>query len=71
MTTPATKAAQSINSLHGLPTLLRVLRPLAKKPLARQDYGESKVIVLTRLVKVTRPTPEDTPETFTEHRVRA
>jgi hypothetical protein len=62
--TAASELASSISSLQGLPTLVRLLKVLGNKPFARERYGTGRMQVLTHLIEVTHPRPEDTPELF-------
>src|SRR5262249_30033204 len=49
------------------PMLLRLLQAAGKKPLDRKcRYGDGRLTVLSHLVTVCQPGPDDTPERFAE-----
>jgi HEAT repeat protein len=62
--TAASAPARALQSVFGLDMLMRELIALGKKPFARFGYGVSRNEVLTHLIAVTYPNPEDTPEEF-------
>ena len=65
MPTAASEPAQHIASLFGLDTLLRLLTAIGTRSFARSAYGgQGRLDVLTHLVRVTHPLPDDTPEVF-------
>jgi HEAT repeat protein len=72
MPTAASEPARHIGSLHGLDTLLRLLAAIGTKSFARSAYGgQGRLDVLTHLVRVTHPLPDDTPEAFAARTKRA
>ncbi|PYE54155.1 DUF4132 domain-containing protein [Deinococcus yavapaiensis] len=64
--TPATSAALSLRFVPGAPDALKALAGLGNLPLARgHSWGsQSKGASFSHLVRVSFPTPDDTPETF-------
>ncbi len=64
--TAATGPARSLSTLFGVDTLLTLLVRLGKRSFRSSYYGDGKAEVLTHLVKVNYPNPEDTPEAFVE-----
>jgi hypothetical protein len=63
--TAASQPAGAIESLTGMATLFRILRTLSKKPFARNAWtSEGRTEVLTHLLQVTRPGPDETVEMF-------
>jgi hypothetical protein len=65
--TAATDAANSLNALTGLPTLLRLLHAVGPKVLDRRSgFGQGRLAVLSHLVSITHPAADDMPERFTE-----
>lgn len=65
MPTAATQPAQNISSLTGMATFFRLLQSFGKRKLSRVSYyGQTKAEILSRLLSVTFPAKEDTPEAF-------
>jgi hypothetical protein len=65
--TAASAPALCLNSVHGLDTLLRLLKALGREPFARERYydqSQSRASVLSHLVRVCYPVKSDTPEHF-------
>ncbi|MFO0881347.1 MAG: DUF5724 domain-containing protein [Gemmataceae bacterium] len=69
MPTAATSPAKALEALPGAVTLFRLLEALGKRAFAREVWPEGRTETLTGLVRVTYPTPDDTPEQFA-HEVR-
>ncbi|MEZ6142491.1 MAG: DUF5724 domain-containing protein [Zavarzinella sp.] len=64
--TAATSAAQAISQLVGSSYLFQLLPALGKQGFAKQSYsvGEGKPAVLTHLIRICTPGPDDTPIEF-------
>lgn len=66
--TAATKPALELAALFGVPTLIRVLTEMGKEKFKKERYSwrqsESRQQVLSHLVTITFPKPDDTPESF-------
>jgi HEAT repeat protein len=72
MPTAASEPARHIASLYGLETLLRLLAAIGLKAFARSAYGgQGRLDVLTHLVRVTHPLPDDTTEAFADRTKKA
>ena len=67
--TPATRAANDVRQLHGIPTLLRLIAALGKTGYSqgeRYSASQNKPAVLTHLIRQSVPTAGDTPAGFTK-----
>jgi hypothetical protein len=64
LATPATEAALCLRSIEGIPTVVKLLKALDSKNLSRSTWNRSKEAVISRLMRVSFPTPEDTPDEF-------
>jgi hypothetical protein len=58
--TPATVPACSLGSIYGTIMLVRLLHAFGKKPFADNTHGDGRAEVLTRLVCVSFPGPQET-----------
>jgi hypothetical protein len=65
--TPVSAAARQLRSVHGAATVVRLLATLGSQSLVRGwSWGgdDSKPAVLSHLIRVAFPAPDDQPETF-------
>lgn len=66
--TAASQPARAIQSLQGIDTIVRLLNALGRDEFVRGWSFDSlsKTVVLSHLVRVSFPAPNDTPETFAQ-----
>ena len=66
--TPATEAALSLQSVIGIPSVLRLMQNLGKEQFTRGwNYDRaSKSSVFSHLIRISFPAPTDTPEDFAQ-----
>lgn len=67
--TPFSSSIGSIRVVYGIPVLVQILTALGKDTLERSQYsyysgGSSRRSVLSHLLKVCRPAPEETAQTW-------